>query len=172
VYGEATLTFEELATLLVRVESMLNSRPLCPLSDDPNDGEYLSPAHFLIGSTLHAPPEPWMLDTKINYNQRWSLVSRMAQHLWKRWRLEYLSTLQIRAKWQRPEENLRIGDLVFVKDPKVPRLHWPRGRISDVHPGKDGTVRVVTVKTTASTFKRPVTDLVPLFPQKTVLHSS
>lgn len=45
------LTFEELSTLLVRIESCLNSRPICPLSNDVDDLEYITPGHFLIGDS-------------------------------------------------------------------------------------------------------------------------
>jgi len=163
VYGEAQLTYEEFSTLLVKVEAAMNSRPLCPLSSDPNEIDYLSPAHFLIGSSLLSPPEPYLLDQRENYNQRWNMVNRMSQHFWQRWRKEYLSILQTRSKWQRPGVNLAVGDLVFVRDDRVPRLRWPRGRVINIHPGNDDIVRVATVQTNNAIYKRPVNHLVPLF---------
>ncbi|EFN69637.1 hypothetical protein EAG_00358, partial [Camponotus floridanus] len=45
VVGDAKLTYEEMATLLAQVESCLNSRPLQPMSDDPEDLEALTPGH-------------------------------------------------------------------------------------------------------------------------------
>ncbi|XP_054746021.1 uncharacterized protein LOC129250427 [Anastrepha obliqua] len=63
--GNALLTAEETATLLVEVEAVLNSRPLAPLSNDPNDGKALTPAHLLIGCPLRAlPPEKMELPYK------------------------------------------------------------------------------------------------------------
>lgn len=45
--GDSLLTYEELNTLLVQVEGILNSRPLSAMSDDANDLAPITPAHFL-----------------------------------------------------------------------------------------------------------------------------
>ncbi|XP_014215174.1 uncharacterized protein LOC106644264 [Copidosoma floridanum] len=43
VVGDQILTFVEFSTLLCSIESCLNSRPLCPLTDDPEDLYALTP---------------------------------------------------------------------------------------------------------------------------------
>ncbi|XP_043866304.1 uncharacterized protein LOC122757781 [Drosophila mojavensis] len=50
--GSARLRQDEVATVLVEVEAVLNSRPMVAPSSNPNDGEVLTPGHFLIGATL------------------------------------------------------------------------------------------------------------------------
>ncbi|RLU21712.1 hypothetical protein DMN91_006088 [Ooceraea biroi] len=52
VIGNTMLTFEELGTLFVQIQAVLNSRPLCPTSADSCDYEALTPGHFIIGESL------------------------------------------------------------------------------------------------------------------------
>jgi len=159
VIGNETLTFEELATLLAQVESCLNSRPLCPLSDDPSDLAVLTPGHFLVGGALVSVPEPDITSVPMNRLKRWQLIQQMMQHFWKRWQQEYLGRLQQRPKWLKARQNFQVGDMVLIKDENQPPLRWNMGRVVDIHPGEDGYVRVVTLKTSNGIFKRPITKL-------------
>jgi hypothetical protein len=162
IVGNALLRYEELYTLLTLIESCLNSRPITPMSNDPHDLEALTPGHFLIGAPLTAPLEPNLEETQSNRLSRWELVERLRQQWWSRWSHEYLHQLQTRAKWRSKSSDIRPGKMVVIKEENVPPLLWRLGRIHDLHPGGDGAVRVVTIKTARGIIKRAVHKVCPL----------
>lgn len=157
--GDTVLTFEELATVFCRIEAVLNSRPLCPLSSDPNDLEALTPGHFLIGQPLVALPEYPLVDVSHNRLSRFQLVQQLAQSFWRRWSLEYLHILQQRVKWTDKSHPPKIGDLVLIKDANLKPLHWRRGRILNLVTGSDGVPRFAEVLVDGSVMKRAVATL-------------
>ncbi|XP_018310126.1 uncharacterized protein [Mycetomoellerius zeteki] len=71
------LSNEELYTLLVRIEACLNSRPLCPLTDDGIDLAALTPAHFLIGVPLTSFPEVDVSNEPVNRLTRHQLTHNL-----------------------------------------------------------------------------------------------
>lgn len=67
---------EEFSTLLSQIAAYLNSRPLCPLSDEPSDLQILTPGHFLTGVSLTAIPELDVFEIPPNRLRRWQLTHR------------------------------------------------------------------------------------------------
>jgi len=51
-------TFEELSTLLAKIEACLKSRPLSPMSEDQTDLLALTPGWFLVGGPLLSIVKP------------------------------------------------------------------------------------------------------------------
>ncbi|XP_055605543.1 uncharacterized protein LOC129753723 [Uranotaenia lowii] len=156
VMKETALSIEDMTTLLVQVEACLNSRPLTKMSDDPDDLEPLTPAHFLIGSSLQSIPEEELLKIPFNRLDAVQSVQKSLQSFWKRWKTEYLNQLQGRTKRWRPAVSIDVGRLVVIHEDHLPPLKWKMGRIHEVHPGEDDIVRVVTLKTEKGFLKRPV----------------
>lgn len=148
------LTFEEAYTLLCDVEAVLNSRPLTPLPNDPNDTAVLTPAHFVISDSLYQPAQENVSNEPDNRLSRWQRLRKVRQHLWQRWQREYLQ--EKRNKWTTAGPEIHVGALVLLMEDNTPPLYWPRGRIAAVHPGADGQVRVVTVRTAGGTYTRSV----------------
>lgn len=163
IVGERALTYEEFTTILKRVEAILNSRPLCALTSDIDDIDYLTPGHFIIGAPMCSPPERELTNLSGNLVTRWQLLQQIIQLFWSRWSNEYLHTLQQRTKWYQGVNNVKIDDILFVVKDNTSPLCWRIARIVAINPGKDGVVRVV--KTRTGTLTRPVNKLVSLPPQ-------
>ena len=53
----------------------------------------------------------------------------------------------------------QVGDDVTLQEDGLVSREWPLARITEVHTGQDGLVRVATIKTANGTYKRPVTKL-------------
>ncbi|UYV71729.1 hypothetical protein LAZ67_9000140, partial [Cordylochernes scorpioides] len=150
-FKSTTLNYEEMNTLIIQIESCLNSRPLAPLSSDPNDYEALTPAHFLIGSSFSEIPTS--NSEVLNLQTRWKLIQNLKNSFWSRWSKEYLSNLQGRGKWRIKQDNIQIGQLVYLKEAQISPLRWPLARIQELFPGEDKNVRPRTKKIDFSRLK-------------------
>ncbi|XP_045450491.1 uncharacterized protein LOC123659288 [Melitaea cinxia] len=151
VASNASLTFEELATLFTQIEAILNSRPLSPLSSDPTDLYPLTPGHFLIGRPLMSVPS---LPVTTKRPNRYEFIEQLRQHFWERWRREFIAELQQRTKWRTRQRDLQIGDMVVLKEDQLPPLRWRLGRITRLYPGPDGINRVADIFTAKGTMRR------------------
>lgn len=152
--GDSILSFEQFSTVLTRIEAVLNSRPISPVSDNINDYTAITPGHFLTGNALLARPHPIADEKPI---RKYQLMEKLVQHFWKRFRSDVLSSMQIRNKWKEKQPNIHVGDLVIVKDDDAPVNQWPLARIVELHPG---LIRVATIKfSDSSMLKRSIAKL-------------
>ena len=165
VVGSVKLTFEEFSTILAQIEACLNSRPLVPMSTADDDGiEVLTPGHFLIGKPLSALPDPSFSYRSVSLLRRWHLYQNLVRHFWQRWCKEYLSAINKHNKWRNPTRNIAVGDIVLLQESGLVPTKWPLGKVTEVYPGRDDLVRVVTVKTAQGCYKRPVSKVAVLLP--------
>ncbi|KMQ89771.1 hypothetical protein RF55_10568 [Lasius niger] len=148
-----------MTTITTQIEAVLNSRPLCPLSEDTNDYDALTPGHFLMGQAPTAIPEPNLSNEPISRLNRWQLLRRTVEHFWKKWSTECLQRYQAISKWHHPSNKIKEGSLVLITDERYPPGKWPLARVTQLHPGPDGLTRVVTLKTPTSSYKRPIAKL-------------
>lgn len=160
--GEERFTFEEFSTILCQIEAILNSRPLVPISSDSSDLTCLTPGHFLIGTSPTSYPESNISDVPMNRLQRWNRISQIQQNFWKRWSKDYLNQLQQRPKWFYSKPNLRLNDVVLLKEDNTKPYQWPLARVLELIPSEDGHVRLVKLKTQNGIFSRNITKLCPL----------
>ena len=98
VLKDQKLTYEQLNTLLIEIEAILNSRPVCAPSADPNDPLAITPAHLLIGRPFNFLPEKTLVSVPDNRLSTYNFITKARQDFWKRWYKEYLNELQTRQK--------------------------------------------------------------------------
>ncbi|XP_055632494.1 uncharacterized protein LOC129772975 [Toxorhynchites rutilus septentrionalis] len=162
IIGQKSFTMDQLLTIVVQIEAILNSRPLSPISESPDDLSALTPGHFLIGEPLLSIPEPDLTELNTNRLTRLQEMKRSIQDLWRRWSRDYVSQLQQRSKWKRSSTDIRNGQLVLLRQDNSPPLQWPLGRIVETTTGNDGHTRVVVVQTVSGRYKRAVTEVAVL----------
>ncbi|XP_058817006.1 uncharacterized protein LOC131680301 [Topomyia yanbarensis] len=165
--GSSRLTFEAMCTVLTQIEAIMNSRPLLPLSEDPNDLAALTPAHFLVGSSLHALPDPDLMNVPANRLDHYQQLQVHVQQFWSHWKKEYLQELLKDTRgWKRNNE-IVPGKMVILVDEMQPPIRWPLARIEAVLPGKDHLARVVLLRTARGIITRPIAKIC-LLPYSTV----
>jgi hypothetical protein len=145
--GSSRLSFEGLHTVLTQIEAIMNSRPLLPMTEDPNDVAALTPAHFLVGSSLHALPDPDLRQLPLYQVDHYQKLQLHAQKFWMHWRSEYLQELLKNTRCLMRNNEITPGKLVIVVDEMQPPIRWPLARIESIHPGRDGLTRVVDLRT-------------------------
>lgn len=176
--GKLCLSYEQLETILVEVEAVINSRPLVYVGQDINDGFSLTPADFISVNSNMSLPEFESNDQdpefQVRINSTESLVQRWKKgqgHLkmfWSVWRDQYLLSLrerfQTHLKGPRVKAPIqpKIGDVVLIKEP-LPRGCWKLGRIKELIKSNDGEIRSARVLLPSrKTLNRPIALLYPL----------
>ena len=79
---------------------------------------------------------------------------------------EYVPTLNTRAKWQKTDQPLEEGDLVWILEEWTPRGIWPLGRVTRTFTGPDNITRSCEVKTALGKLKRPAVRLAHVIPKE------
>ena len=96
--GRSHLTYEQLHTLIVEVEAIVNSRPLTYIADD-QDGitGSLSPSHLINGRRITSMPNSEHFEVVSTYQ---SLTNKLKHHkhllnqFTNQWRRDYLLNLR------------------------------------------------------------------------------
>ena len=166
-----------LRTFFYEAMSIVNSRSLT--TDNISDTKSLEPLtlnHLLtMKSSVLLPPPGKFVAEDVYARKRWRRVQYLMEQFWGRWRKEYLANITLRQHWHSSRRNVKIGDIVILKEEEIPRNEWRLGRVLDVCEDADGLVRKATVQmgnrklgkegqrlTSLSIFERPIHKLVVL----------
>lgn len=80
--------------MLSQIETVLNSRLLYSMSNDPQLSSVLTTGHFRILPSLSSLPVPAVNHIPQNRLSHWQLLQKMHEDFWNRWDNEYLHAVQ------------------------------------------------------------------------------
>jgi len=152
VLGNANLSYEELESVLIETEGVLNSRPLTYVYDELTEAP-LTPSHLVIG--------------RLTRRERY--LDGLLAHFRNRWKKEYLTGIREyqEIKGGEPRRVIQLGDIVHIYADKTPRQQWRLGKVEKLLRGRDNVARAAEVVTVDSSLrktllKRPIQKLYPL----------
>ena len=95
------LSFDEIQTVMLEIENVINSKLLCYLNDDDVE-EILTPNHLLYRRQLNVNIVNADIDKNYNFSEerltnRRRYLNTVLLHFWKRWSAEYLISLRERS---------------------------------------------------------------------------
>ena len=158
------VNYEEMETLLIEIEAIINSRPLCYVYED-EVAEPLTPSHLIYGRRLKGKdiqPNNQIRPDDNSPSKRVRYLDGLLNNFWERFKSEYLTNLQERDVGPaNPNVNLKVGDIVLIKEDNVARMEWVMGRVLRLVTSEDGITRGAVLQTKDGTRKRPVTKLCP-----------
>ena len=171
--GRASLTHDELSTLLVEVESVVNSRPLTYVFDDSEGINYsLSPSHLIYGRKVANIPNIGhfeIVSTSESLSRRAKRHQTLLRHFTNQWRRQYLLSLReahSTASRSSAVKSVEVGDVVILRDELTKRAFWRLGIVTELLTGVDDTTRAAIVKTVNSDrtqfLRRSIKHLIPV----------
>ncbi|XP_069159809.1 uncharacterized protein [Procambarus clarkii] len=148
------INLTELQTLVVEIEARVNNRLLTYLSEDFSQREPLSPSHLIHGGLLSplisiededlADPSCVKVSDLVESYRHFSKVIKKKNEVWTREYLTALRAYHYGAASPYNKVQLKRGDLVLV-DSDILRSDSPIGKIVDIHPDRNGILRIVKV---------------------------
>ena len=174
--GKCSVNKEQLNTLLVEVEAVMNTRPLVYIGDDINSEEALTPAHFLGTNCKLGLPDveldsyaPTELPSD-SLLESWRRGQVHLNNFWKIWSNDYMQALrETHTNKMKPIKGQinrvpHVGEVVILKEELVPRGRWKLGRIEELIEGSvDGVHRAAVIRTSSGKkLNRPYRMIYPL----------
>lgn len=173
IIGKAYVSYEELRTVIVEIESVINNRPITYVYDDTQGISYpLTPSQLINGRNLDRLPNDGhfeIVNTYESLSKRAMYHRRLLSHFSKRWKNEYLLNLMesYRPKSPQNEPIIDVDDVCILKNEQEKRSFWKLCRIAELLVGIDGAVRSARVEVCAKdggkkTLNRSLKFLIPL----------
>ena len=163
--GPTKLSTRAFTIFLTLIEAILNSRPLATPSTEINDPQALTPGIFIIGRPITAMPEPSSPVNNI-LSRHWRYLDKMNCQCWKKWSVEFLSSLKQWNKWRREYVQPAVNDFVIIREDNTLPMCRLLARTTQTFDGNDNIVRAVQVKTQTGFYIRAFSHLILLRREK------
>ena len=153
--GRSNLTFEQLEAVIIDIEKHFNNRPLTYVGSDGGEEQVLTPNMVLWGQNAYMLEEGDVEEEDLDKLNRRLHMAR--QHVWKRWRNEYIHSLMENHRVNRKTAAIpEIGEIVLIVGDEKNRGEWRKARVVRHIQGKDGIVRGVTMLHKGHHIERPL----------------
>ncbi|EPB71855.1 hypothetical protein ANCCEY_09046 [Ancylostoma ceylanicum] len=187
--GKAILSLEELPTVIIVIEGLLNTRPLTYVSNELGNDSIVRPIDFLQKAAAHLMliSYPWTCDTEDSLDPDFVTPEQQAvlqtkrqaidalqsscaitEKFWKTWQDQYLTSLREKHTLQIGKKRggiliAKTGQVVLMQDEVQPRHSWKMGIINTLVLNAHGTTREAIVRLPSGRLiRRPLKLLVPL----------
>ena len=175
VIGRTNLTYDELQTIVVEIEGLINARPLTYVYDDVESVSFpLSPSHLVYGRRITTMPNSEHYEIQSTYQ---SLTKKAKHHrnllqrFTNQWKNEYLLALREQSSSnsrgnRKPE--ISVGDIVIIRNDQTKRIFWKLAKVEQLLQGDDGATRAAQVRVLrgdsghSQLLRRSVTHLIPI----------
>lgn len=145
------LTVMQLQRVLTGIANLLNDRPIGRHPKDPEQGHYLCPNDLLLGrasTAIDQGPWPDMPGKAGKFTNQLVLVERIIDEFHKQFVKLCFHALVVEKKWHVDVREVKVGDLVLIRDLNLIRGQWKRGQIIEVYKSNvDDKIRSCKLRT-------------------------
>ena len=145
-----TVTYEELLTVMIEIEGILNCRPITYVYNDAFS-EPLTPSDLIYAYRILSKKsvnDQNLLEqfSTSNLSKHMKYLHNLLEPYWNQWTKEYLNELR---EYNTTEKNvnsiIKLGDIAFVYNHNAKRNVWKLGKVIRLFTSKDQNVRAATV---------------------------
>jgi len=140
-------SFNELSTILSEAALIVNSRPIgiAGREGDMEAGGPITPLHLMMGRATIAAPKVTFEDS-FSLTRRLQFVESVKAEFWNKWKAIVFQGLDKSYKWRKEHRDMKVGDVVLLKDETNASSSYRIAKISEVLPTtQDDKIRKVVV---------------------------
>jgi len=153
-----SIEFEQLRTILCKIEGVINDRPLTYLEDSTSP-QALCPSHFLLGRRSIENNILIKSSEESNLSAGFEDRNQLLTEFWDRWQYEYLPLLNVTFKSSKAKRPIREGDVILLEAEGKRKHLWPIARVDKLYKGTDGRIRTAAVICNGKMLRRPIQKL-------------